>query len=395
MKIIAVIMLMSAVASCRPGRVTVEPVPSAGYSHIKISAGVSARPGGLSWSPDNKRIAFIDKTLNIFDIEGKKQTGLDIKEPFFVSWAEGADILVLFKEDGRKALGIVDAGGLSVKKIRLDPEPEAIFPLRPYGSNGAERLLILSSKIKVLSFGTDLSYSLFIYNIKDGTTKNIYTSSRIYPVKNPNIGYLPAWIHAGLNPLDGSFLIMEQIKPPVVRPYSKVGIIDHVTGKIQALTGDGNKKFYISASWSPDGTRLVLTGEDGRLEILGIYGGTAPVYSAAAGLYPSWNPGGSQIFSGGYIISSDGKNKEELLPGSAESIAWWSPDGTKIAVISGDGLHLLEGFNPYFIYPDKPFNEHLSKKVVILKGLLSEGLLTENEYRERFDALLKEREGLR
>ena len=87
-------------------------------------------------------------------------------------------------------------------------------------------------------------------------------------------------------------------------------------------------------------------------------------------------------------MDSDGKNKEELLPDSAKSISKWSPDGTKIAVISGGNVWLFKGFAPRFISPDKPLDEALSQKIVILKELMKEGLLTENEFQERYDRLI-------
>ena len=87
-------------------------------------------------------------------------------------------------------------------------------------------------------------------------------------------------------------------------------------------------------------------------------------------------------------MDSDGKNKEELLPKGARSISRWSPDGTKITIISNNDLWLFKDFKPHFIPPDKPLDEELSKKILLLKGLVNEGHLTETEYQERYDRLM-------
>jgi Tol biopolymer transport system component len=147
-------------------------------------------------------------------------------------------------------------------------------------------------------------------------------------------------------------------------------------------------KSTIAGSWSPDGRRLALTDSNGYFEMLDRGGISLPLDQGSRGLYPSWNPRGSQIFIGGYVMDSDGKNREELLPNSEKSIAKWSPDGTRIVIISGGDVWLFKDFNPHFIPPDKPRDEALSKKILLLKELMNEGLLTESEYQERYDRLV-------
>ena len=150
---------------------------------------------------------------------------------------------------------------------------------------------------------------------------------------------------------------MEQIKPPVFMPYSKISVVDFLTGKIQVITDNGRIKRNIAGSWSPDGRRLALTDADGYFEMLDSGAGiSVSVDRGSPGTYPSWNPKGSQIFIGGYVMDSDGKNKEELLPNSAKSLAKWSPDGTKIAILSNGDLWLLKDFKPHFVPPDKPLD---------------------------------------
>ena len=83
-----------------------------------------------------------------------------------------------------------------------------------------------------------------------------------------------------------------------------------------------------------------------------------------------------------------GKIRKRCFPTVPGAFARWSPDGTKIAIVSSGDLWLLKDFNPHFIPPDKPLDEALSKKILLLKELMNEGLLTESEYQERYDRLM-------
>ncbi len=353
------------------------------YSPLKIAEGVPLQPGALSWSQDSKRFAFIGRMLTVYDTETGSRKDLAIKDPLSVSWSAGNEILFICREGGRKLLCAVDAEDLRVEKLKTDMETDAVFP-----ASDGKRLFLVQSRIKHLSIGTDVHFTLYVFDRKEGTSKEVYTFGRTLPRKNPGGDYLNGWLHAGLNPFDGSLFIMEHIKPPIGLHYSKISAVDFVTNRVPVVTDNGRVKSTIAGSWSPDGRRLALTDAEGYLEMLDAGGISRPIDQESPGLYPSWNPRGSQIFVGGYVMNSDGKSKEELLPDSARSIARWSPDGTKIAVISDGSLWLLRGFNPYFIPPDKPADEALSKKVLILKDLMNEGLLTENDFQERYDGLM-------
>jgi WD40 repeat protein len=364
------------------------------HPFLKVSGGITVRPGIISWSPDGRRIAFISTSLRIFDTESRAIRKVDVKEPSFVRWTSDGSLLVIYNEKGRKSLCSVDPVSLVVKKFHLDVEPDAVFPLRgPDGKDGRE-LVIVSSQFDFISIGTRVAYRILTYNPDEGRLKDLYSFGRILPFQPSDSLYLKGWMHAGLNPLDGSLLIMEHHNPPMVMLYSDVAVVDAVLGGKEDFSDQeqGVKRAYISASWSPDGGRIALTDSDGDLEIRDF--GADAVYPTedVEGVYPSWNPGGSQIFLGGFVIDSDGKNRVKLLSGAGGSLAAWSPDGTMVAVASGKELYLFENFMPHFITPDKPFDEDRSRRILLLKKLLREGLLTKDEYRLRYQRLFSNRD---
>lgn len=373
------------------GRASAENKRPARYEVSKIPGAVGSGPGVISWSPDGERLAFISSgALHVYEVANGKEKTVKISRPFYVCWSTGSEIFVI-SEDGKKHLGIVDASTLKMREVKLDIEPDAVFPL---GDSG--KALIVVSDIRAMTFGTLVNFNFFLCDLKEEAARKIFTTGDVFPSRRPDINYLKAWLHAGINRLDGSFLVMEHIKPPAWRTYySKVIAVDPFSGTAETITGDseGPKSAYISAGWSADGKRVALSGIDGDLEIVNVRSASSPVILHLRGFYPSWNPAGSQIFSGGSIADSDGKGVKELIAGADESLGEWSPDGRKLAVASSGSLYLYGGFAPHFTGGDSAFDEKLSKDIYLLKGLLRDRLIKEDEYAARCERLMKEKTG--
>jgi len=364
---------------------------SAKYHPAKIASGVPARPGSVSWSPDGRRLAFISNGLRMVDVESGGQRAVAIDNPSYIAWAaDKRTLYAVVEKKGRNALCSIDAVSLAIKEIFLDSEADAIYPSADNG-----KLLIFSTSARNFDFGTELSYRVFAFELSNGTTKTLYASSKIHPMTQLDMNVLLAWTHAGVSPLDNSLLIIEHVKPPAVASYSRVNSLDTMTGETGEISDQQDRKSYVSASWSPDGRRLALSLSDGRIELRNLHNEETTLGRPVTGFYPSWNPRGSMIYTGGYLVDSDGKNSEALFKNAFKSISWWSPDGTKLAVAAGNILTLFSGLTPSLAPPDRPLDTALSTKLSVLRNLLQDGLLNGQEYRERKDRLIKNSEGLR
>ncbi len=319
-------------------------VPPAKYHPTMIAEGVPAKPGMFAWSPDGSRIVFSGKTVGIYDTSDGTIERVNIKASF-AAWYGNDTVLAISGEAGRNILNKVDVADLAVKKIGLDINPDAVF-----ASPDGNKVLLLESRIRVMLIGTSVGYSLFVYDMRNGQPRRIYDSDIIYPTRQPNIDLLHAWFHAGLNRSGNLLLLMEQVRPPAMTgPFTRVIGIESVTGRRQPIIGGETGKTYISADWSPDGSSVVLTDAEGHMEIYGMKKGLKYAVDALYGLYPSWNPRGSLIYLGGSLVDADGSRKEDIFTGCHESLAEWSPDGTKLLVAAGNKLWLLDGFDPHFI----------------------------------------------
>jgi Tol biopolymer transport system component len=128
------------------------------------------------------------------------------------------------------------------------------------------------------------------------------------------------------------------------------------SGNIDVGRFDG----VVSASWSPDGSRLVYahnyaaSGNDHVHSELVIVDadGTHPRQltrtDESSGFmratWPSWSPAGDKIVFAAAgkieVVNTDGSGLTELTPGAYDSDPAWSPDGSKIAFITGGDDHV-------------------------------------------------------
>lgn len=127
-------------------------------------------------------------------------------------------------------------------------------------------------------------------------------------------------------------------------------------------------------SWSPDGSRIVYSGDTGPLDGPEIYMinadgtgikrigssiifGENDIVYGVINTYPSWSPDGSRIAfvkqgirtSNIYIINADGSNETRITENSTDKRnPSWSPDGKKIAYSSKND----RGYDIYTIRTD-------------------------------------------
>lgn len=362
------------------------------FSPLKLADGVIGATSAVAWSPDGKRIAYLTQNaLMLHDTETGKTTKSSFTEPAFVNWTDEEAIYVIHKKDGTKKVLIrVEPLRLKKKEVKLGVEPDAVFPVS--GKNGG-LLIVLSTRAKVLKIGTKLDYHLYIFDQGSGQMDEIFMLGRIVPVRSAAIDYTSGWLRPGPSPTDTVTIGMEHINPPALKPYLRVISIDHLTGKGEELARIPHRGFSTPGTWSPDGRRIAMANQSGRLLVLGTDGNFRTVNDEVQGRAPSWNPKGSQIYFGGRLIDSNGAVRETVLAGgdAPMSSAFWSPDGTKMAVKTGDGsLWLLgSGFSPQYVHPDTAPPPGLKEKIMTLKELFNEGLIDSGEYHERRNSLTR------
>jgi WD40 repeat protein len=345
--------------------------------------GIPLRPGAVSWSPDSTRLALMkNEQLVLFDYTTGISRRIPEISPVFLEWAPGGRVVALREKGAGREIIMLDARKGTYHSIPPDESTEAVRWLNP-----PDELVALSTDIKRLTIGTFVTYKLTL--VKGMDRKVVFQKELYLPTRRQDREFTSAWLFPGIRPVHETVLIPEYHNPPVVHPYTYFRTVDPVTGLEEDIMKLDSRRFNVLASWSPDGSRLAVSNDEGLLIIADAgdpAGNGMPVSYEITGLRPSWNPKGSQIYLGGWLIRSDGEVVGELLSDAFNSIGLWSPDGEKLAVMTESKTFIFDSIHPSFHAPDSPLDNELltvRDKLRLLKDLLKDGLILNSEFHAR------------
>jgi len=327
-----------------------------------------------------------DGQLVLLDYAAGRVRKIPEIRPLFIAWAPGDRVAVLSDTGAGKEITLLDAAKGTYSSAPASESAIALKWLYP-----PDDLVEFSAEAKRYTIGTFITYS---FSRVQGEEREIFFQKELYfPTRRQDLDFTSAWSFPEIRPVYETLLMPEYHNPPAVTPYIYFKTVDPVTGIVDDIVKLENRRFNVLASWSPDGSRLAAADHEGLLVIQdadeGAEGAAVsgiPVNYEIKGLNPSWNPRGSQIYLGGWLVGSDGGAVAELLPGAVESIGVWSPDGEKIAVMSESRTLIFDSIHPSFLDPDRPLGNELlqmQEKLRLLKELLTSGLITRSEYDDR------------
>ncbi len=349
---------------------------------------VPIKPLAAAWSHDSSRIALINNNqLVIHNTETGESKVISEITPISVDWSPMNDLLVIHETGEGRQLAIVNADNGIVIPLIDKAEP---FAARWFGPE--DSIVIYSAKVKRLSIGTFVTYMLS--RVEGKAEEEFLSWEGYFPTRSKTADFISGWAYPNIRPVHETLLTPQFHDPPAVPSYTEFRAVDPDTGMVKDILKIYDKRYIVFASWSPDGTRFAATDEKGMLSIIDgdDPGSMKPVNHEKRGMAPAWNPHGSQIYSGGWLMQSDGTIIKRLIPDAFNSMGVWSPDGKGLAVISEKGIYLFENFSPSFIFPDRPVDAELMQvrdRIRILKDLLKEGLISEKEFMARKEGLFK------
>jgi WD40 repeat protein len=347
-----------------------------------LSGGLHFQPGAAAWSSDSKQLAVIkDNGLRIIDTaSGMSKTIPGIK-PVFIDWAPGNDLLVVNKADGMNELAVINADDGTIKTVSARKSLIAAKWLDSPGS-----CILFDSEIKQRSIGTFVTYGFT--KLDKGKEEVFFYLESYLPTRKKGVDAVSGWTYTGIRPLHDTALILEFRNPPVFEPFTLFKTADPLITEETLIAKLSGNRFSIPSSWSPDGSRLAVTDDKGLLIIIDLDKpeNLLPVSPDISGRYPAWNPLGSQIYLGGWLLRSDGSVLEQIVSDAFDSIGVWSPDGTRLAVIAGTNLLYFNGFSPSFSGRDIAVSEgkdNIRDKLRLIKKLLKDGLISDEEFKAR------------
>ncbi|MBI5142978.1 MAG: hypothetical protein HZA20_12450 [Nitrospirae bacterium] len=358
-----------------------------------LVAGVSARPGAVAWSPDGERLAVIKGgDLVVLDAASGRSSTIGDVDPVFVDWSPGDDLLVVGNDGGKRLLFTMSADLSRRATLKTIDRPDAAMwissPELPESIGTSGSYAVLSAAADESRIGTFVTYRLE-YAEEPGNGRIILAHRAYSPERKVPADYLVGWTHNPVRPVHETLLTPRFRKPPAFPPVTLFATVDPVTGEESELFELSGRRFSVPASWSPDGSRLALTDDAGRLIVYATGSGAYPEPAAgeALGLYPSWNPVGSLIYLGGLLVDPAGNTVRRLISDDPASIGVWSPDGASLAVVTGKGLYIFSGIAPSTAFDKTALA--LRGKLRLLRRLYKDSLVTGDEYRERKRMLLE------
>ena len=353
-----------------------------------VSKNVASGQGTVAWSPDGRRLAYIEKALLIRDMESEKQVKSPVRGIYYIRWIDDSQIMALRRQKDMTLACLLDASGELIAEAVLPVRADAAYELK-----GFQRLLIVSTTMDTLRIGVQTVSTVSVFNTPDGSYGNTYTTSRIHPRVLADRDFIMGWSEAGPSPLDDTLVLIDYKDPPALNPYVRAIAVDYSTGKGSAFYRLSMGMLSSGAGWAPDGRSIALADGQGSLRIIGRNGETQVPETDIKGTYAAWSPVADRICFGGYIMGLKGGNVLKLRDGAEGARCFWRPGGRDLALLTDRRLELFSGADEPG--PDKGGDRagesekasEILKKVRLLRELLEEGHLDVKDYNMRLRRL--------
>lgn len=372
---------------CSSGCATTETSRSSGPVSDPVLA---ARPGRVAWSPDSRRLALASEGgILLLQAEGggKKPVQIDMV-PTFLQWAPAEDLLLVAAADGARGLYRVNPVTFKAESIALSREPTAAWWFREGTS-----VVVFHAEMDPRSIGT---FGRFSLGWMEGAAETERASLQTYfPVRRTTADLLNGWISGGLRPFHETFLTPEFHDPPALPAYTVLRTVDPVTGESEDLGRLAVPSMQASYSWSFAGDWLAVVDDAGSLQLFHVSGGgPIRIETKLRGRFATWHPFAEVIYFGGALLTAEGEMVERLTEDGGNSLGVWSPDGRKIAVLSGGTVSI---FTPSFSAgnpespkpPSSAQDEEALGRYRLLKDLYADKLITREEFQTRRGTLLE------
>jgi len=328
-----------------------------------------------AWSPDGKEIVFQSNREGSWDLwtislEGglPKRLTSDELEEYHPHWSPEGDWIVYAAGDNRGPdfLRVVPAGGgepiniareddwfvgpewstdgteilfssfkagvLNIWSVPFSPGGEEVSPSRVTIGEGNDVNISVAPGGGTIAFATLRNTpDIWELTLPSGTLRQVTSETGYEDQPDPSP--------------DGKTLLIESDRAGKLALWA----VD-MEGRVlsQVSSGETREPF---ARWSPDGSRMVYTTNEGSI-VIQKYGDISAEKIVSVGAQPAWSPDGSRIAFGKpdgdgsniWVYSFDSGDSIQITFGEGgKSFATWSPDGRQIAyqVQSGDVRHIM------------------------------------------------------
>ncbi len=304
---------------------------------VVVEKGALVQPGSVAWSPNSKRLALIvDHHLAVYDSSISRLSTDNSLQPVFLSWADNDTLLVTKQSGIAKEVVLLSLADRTQKQLATGTDIAAAL-----WSHEISVALLIRSWLKQHSFGSSLNVSIGrLSGLKEDVFFN-WDQTLTFKVDEKR-DFLSGWLYQNLTALQGSLIIPEFHKPPVLQPYLMVKRVDPKTGNSEELFRYEVNRSTVPFSWNRNSNKLAFPNPQGYLSVIKAGSTKERVFDKVSpGHYPSWHPGASVIFFGSHLVNVHNETLVNLKL-EKNSIGHWSPNGRSLAVVSNGALYLYD-----------------------------------------------------
>jgi hypothetical protein len=333
----------------------------------------SASPFAVS--RDGKIAYFHEEAIEVLSTDGQV-----VKTPLLPGQSPS---LFSFSPNGKMLLvALPTATGSNLRILTLDGKllTEATMPERVTAAawRGNQHVDAVGLHIKRFSFGTLLTSVFYDWDNSGTPVPTTLSSVTIRPqlAKLPDALLLNS-LNMSVSPYGDEIAYSVLKDPPLFTPYQAV-----ITRHIDSGSEHEVTKVSIGSGgpiYAPDGDSL-LVGDSGAVTRRVTIPDGGEIYAwPSQGSYPAVSPSGMYLFLDGHLY----RDGQTFATFPAESRGEFLLDGTGLVLSYGSRLYLVSGLN------DKgaAARAAINAKLLELRKLRSQGLITEKEYRSQRDKL--------
>lgn len=331
--------------------------------------------GPIAWHPFGTMLAAGTDGLRLLDLTTGRVTLLDPTEPAALVWSpDGTELATAWPQGESTRLTLMNISGTQLAEIVVPGLPDRLLWSIESG------LLIITTQLKIYSFGGDLTLRLHRWNRQSPPSTATLHNTTIKPstAKSWQQGQLSG-SRAVLSPTGDEMLYLRLQDPPafigsyrltlrhlVTDAEKQVASLPLTTGATQFID---DERVLVDAGGT-ESTELFLWA-DNKSETRPYAGGPLVI-----------SPGGRYWLVGGHLL----RDGSDILHIQDLEQALFSPNGNRLLVQSNGNWHTIEGL----IDAVKPtFKTDDLRKMRQLRNWRSRGLITPEEFRHQQQRMLQ------
>lgn len=320
----------------------------------------------LVWHPTGRSISGIRNGLIHHDLVTGISSEIDTEQPDRLAWApDGEELATAYRLDGETRISIIDSDGTERAATTLPGELDALLWSRDAG------LLVITSRLKIYSFGGDLRLDLIRWDGIDPPRATLLHNTTIKPATAQawSQGLLPG-SRATLSPDQDELLYLRLHDPPAFPSSIRLALRHIETGAEKTVTSLAINARSIDFI---DSDRILADSGRGTSLELPLWTGAKGVSRPHPGTLIRTSPAGHYWLLGDRLLH-DG---EEIGRFPDLKAATFSPDGSRLLLQIGQRWHMLEGLQE----PEPPaLTTDQQSRLRQLRNWRSRGLITSEEY---------------